>query len=385
MKFSSALTSIIELFRTHDIPLITAPEVYQHLGTANFFVFDSSLLSQWRRGHVPGSIFVGMDDYDSALLPADKKATLVFYCYHSLCTASQMSAKRAKTLGYSKIYIMKEGTRGWVERNYTLTIEDPPPLESPSQPVSSETQTSMYEARTNKAVQRELLRQRLLQQKPRFYCPLTHLALPFLVGAALIAGAIMMLRDMSRWDLLSLPISFVVLNAIEWVIHRNLLHQRSWRFYDRHTPEHHVLYVRDDMSIRSVYEFRHVLVPIYAVFTLFLTAMPVALLLIFLGLRNIGLLFLACGVAYVLLYEWLHLLYHLPPNRFLNRLRPFKFLQQHHAIHHLPQLMQQWNFNTTLPLWDIISGTLYSWRPEIVTSPLTSRRNKPERSQWNHN
>jgi len=374
VKFSSAVKSIVELFQKHDIPLITAHEVRQRLGTDNFFVFDSSLLSQWHRGHIPGAIYVGMDDYDPGLLPANKSATLVFYCYHSLCTASHLSAKRARTLGYSKLYVMKEGTRGWVEKNYALTVEGEQPATEPRPVDSVIRQTAINGPTTNKAASRELLRQRLLQQKPRFYCPLTHLALPFVVGAALIAAAVIMLRNPSRWDLLSIPISFVLLNAIEWLIHRNLLHHRTWRFYDRHTPEHHVLYVRDDMSIRSVYEFRHVLVPIYAVFTLFLTMAPPAALLILLGLRNIGLLFFACGVAYVLIYEWMHLLYHLPPNKFLNHLRPFRFLQQHHAIHHLPQLMQQWNFNTTLPLWDVVSGTLYSWRPKTVTAPVLSHR-----------
>lgn len=361
MKFSSAVKSIVELFLKHDVPLITAQEVHQRLGSPDFFVFDSSLISQWRRGHIPGSIYVGMDDFDPDLLPKNKRATLVFYCYHSLCTASHMSAKRARELGYSRVYVMKDATRGWVARNYELVTDDP--QEATAKPSSAAT--------TTKTLHRELLRQRLLQQKPRFYCPLTHLALPFVVGAGLIAVSIILLRNPSRWDLFSIPISFVVLNALEWFIHRNLLHHRTWRFYDRHTPEHHVLYVRDDMSIRSVYEFRHVLVPIYAVFALFFTTLPPAVLLIVMGLRNIGLIFFACGVAYVLLYEWLHLLYHLPPNRFLNRVRPFKFLQQHHAIHHLPSLMQQWNFNTTLPLWDIVSGTIYSWQPETVTSDKT--------------
>ena len=32
---------------------------------------------------------------------------------------------------------------------------------------------------------------------------------------------------------------------------------------------------------------------------------------------------------------------------------------EHHAVHHTPELMQRWNFNVTVPLWDWVRGTIY--------------------------
>ena len=62
-------------------------------------------------------------------------------------------------------------------------------------------------------------------------------------------------------------------------------------------------------------------------------------------------------MAYVLSYEWLHLAYHLPPDSFVGRLPPIRFLRRHHATHHDPRLMMRWNFNITIPLWDLVRGT----------------------------
>lgn len=231
---------------------------------------------------------------------------------------------------------------------------------------------TIEQALSGRGRHREELRAKLLAQAPRLYCPATHIALPSLAGLGLIVAAALMLRDTTVWQLSSIPVWFVLLNACEWTIHRNLLHHRSWAFYDRHTPEHHALFVGHDMAIRSVYEFRLVLIPIYAVFTLFAAAVPIAAAFALLGQRNLGLLFFASAVGYVLIYEWLHLAYHLPPYKFLNRWGFFRFLRHHHATHHLPQLMQRWNFNTTVPLWDLVRGTIYKRQSEAARRPVES-------------
>lgn len=123
MKVSTLVTCILELFRKHDIPTISAAEVHARLGRPGFFLFDSNLPSQWKQGYIPGAIFLGMEDYDSGLLPPDKNATLVFYCYRPICTASHMSAKWARSLGYQRVYVLKDGTKGWVDANFPLAHE----------------------------------------------------------------------------------------------------------------------------------------------------------------------------------------------------------------------------------------------------------------------
>ena len=67
----------------------------------------------------------------------------------------------------------------------------------------------------------------------------------------------------------------------------------------------------------------------------------------------------ASVVLYVLSYEWLHLAYHLPQDRWLARTALVRTLRRHHQLHHAPHLMHRWNFNVTVPLWDWVRGTVY--------------------------
>ena len=59
-----------------------------------------------------------------------------------------------------------------------------------------------------------------------------------------------------------------------------------------------------------------------------------------------------------LLYEWLHLLHHSPPEGPVAGSRWARWLRRHHARHHDPTRMQQGNFNISLPLFDFLVGTV---------------------------
>lgn len=63
-----------------DIPELTVLEVAARLGQPDFFVFDNNGAGRWRRGHVPGAKNLNAYGYDASALPANKAATLVFYC-----------------------------------------------------------------------------------------------------------------------------------------------------------------------------------------------------------------------------------------------------------------------------------------------------------------
>jgi hypothetical protein len=207
---------------------------------------------------------------------------------------------------------------------------------------------------------RERLRAELMARIPGWYSPWFHLAFPSLVGLGVMAGCLMLLRDVTAWQVAMVPLAYVVMNAGEWRIHRDLLHRRTWPLYvlyDRHTPEHHMVFVTEDMSIRSPREFRLVLVPFYGILAAAVASLPIPLTLAALGQRNLGLLFMATVMAYVVGYEWLHLSYHLPESSRIGRL--VGPLRHHHAVHHDPALMQKWNFNVTVPLWDLVRRTIY--------------------------
>lgn len=214
---------------------------------------------------------------------------------------------------------------------------------------------------------RDDLRRRVVAALPRWYSHWTHLLGPAAIGAVAVAACLALLSGVTRAELAAAAAWLVACNAIEWSIHRNLLHRRSWAVYDKHLPEHHGIFRDHDMAIRTPREFALVLVPGYALFLLFVAFLPVAAALSLLS-PNLALLFLAISISYVLAYEWMHLLYHLPVPR---RGWPgaIEALRRHHAAHHDPKLMQEWNFNTTLPLWDRVRGTRYRSGAEASREP----------------
>jgi rhodanese-related sulfurtransferase len=63
-----------------DIPELSVAEVAARLGQPSFHVFDNNGHGRWARSHVPGAKHLNAYNYDASELPADKTATLVFYC-----------------------------------------------------------------------------------------------------------------------------------------------------------------------------------------------------------------------------------------------------------------------------------------------------------------
>jgi hypothetical protein len=177
--------------------------------------------------------------------------------------------------------------------------------------------------------------------------------------------ALSQVHHLRPWQLGFFAFVLLLSNATEWRAHRDLLHKRFRplaALYDRHTPEHHMIFVQDDMALRSSREFRLVLIPAWGIVALLpVTAPPAALLWAF-GQTNLAALYLAATMIYVVSYEWMHLAWHLPEDSFIGSLRVVRVLRQHHAVHHDPRLMQKWNFNVTVPLWDLVRRTRYPTR-----------------------
>lgn len=73
-----------QYLRKAPIREIPAQEVRQRMHDGTFTLLDANLWGQWVRGHIPGATWVGLEEYDPALLPGDKNRMLVFYCESSL-------------------------------------------------------------------------------------------------------------------------------------------------------------------------------------------------------------------------------------------------------------------------------------------------------------
>lgn len=222
-------------------------------------------------------------------------------------------------------------------------------------------------------------RERVNAAIPRSYSPVFHFLFPSIVGIGLAALGLSFVRHPRWMELLAVPFLYVVSNATEWRAHRDVLHERvpfAPVLYDRHTPIHHRIFTTDDMSIRSPRELAHVLIPPYGVVLIAIAVAPIAALLFLLGQRNVAGLFLATTMLYVVSYEWLHLAYHLPETSFVGRIGVVRALKRHHATHHDPRLMQKWNFNVTVPLWDWVRGTI--WRPASSPHATNSTTDSPK-------
>jgi hypothetical protein len=211
---------------------------------------------------------------------------------------------------------------------------------------------------------RERVRQRALAEIPWWYNPYAHLAATTGIGlAVLVVSGIALMRTptIRLGDLLVVPTVAVFANYFEWRVHKDVLHRRFWPFeviYDKHTPMHHVVYVEEDMALRSVQEFRLVLIPAAGVLGIVLAAAPAAALVARVWSAPAGWLFLLTASSFMVTYEVLHLCYHAPKDGFIGRRRIIQRLRAHHARHHDPRAMQKYNFNVTLPLFDWLLGTI---------------------------
>jgi len=207
---------------------------------------------------------------------------------------------------------------------------------------------------------RDAFRAQVLAERRGWYSPWVHLGVPSVFAVGAIAAAALTIRGLTTLEALFGVGLFVLSNAAEWRIHKSLLHRR-FRFapllYDRHTPMHHRVFVTQDMAIRSPREFQLVLLPAFAIVALGVGLSPIAALIWFHAGHNLACVFVIETMAYVVTYEWLHLSYHLPAESLIGRLALIRFLRRHHAAHHDPTLMQKWNFNVSLPLWDVVKRT----------------------------
>lgn len=216
---------------------------------------------------------------------------------------------------------------------------------------------------------RDRVRNQALAEIPWWYSPYGHLASTTGIGLVVLVASIYGLTRTAaiRWtDVLVVPAVMLLANFFEWRAHKDVLHRRFWPFeviYDKHTPMHHMIYVEEDMALRSKKEFRLVLIPAAGVLGIVLAAAPLAIGLSHFWSGAAGWLFLMTASLYMVSYEVMHLCYHAPKDSFIGRRHIVQVLRAHHAKHHDPRYMQRYNFNVTLPLFDWLMGTMAPKNP----------------------
>lgn len=209
-------------------------------------------------------------------------------------------------------------------------------------------------------IARDSLKKELISAYPSYHHPLIQLCLPSIVGICLAVYLFMQIT----WTWVAIPFtiaSLCIINLIEWLVHKNLFHKPTWPLgfmYKRHAKEHHAVYDSNNMALSRIEEVRLILVPIRTFWILLLFLFGIYSLFSILGFGVWGALFIFLAVIYSMLYEWLHLSFHLPESLVKNSI--LRKLAKHHTIHHDLPLMRMWNFNVVFPLWDYLLGTYRS-------------------------
>jgi hypothetical protein len=190
-----------------------------------------------------------------------------------------------------------------------------------------------------------------------------HIARTATLAGVIAAGGAALATRARPLDWLLAPLFFIVANFIEWMVHRHPMHrpQPPRIMYHNHTLLHHLAFTDGNMPVTRAAELGLVMMPWYTMVGLFAVASPVMVVAGFLRGPGLAGVFLLAAVAYFLMYETLHALYHLPDATLdrlgVGRSRTFRRMQAHHAHHHILGRMAHVNFNVTIPLMDVVLGT----------------------------
>jgi rhodanese-related sulfurtransferase len=92
-------------------------------GKGNFMLVDSRPLPRFQQGTIPGSVNIPYPNWDKVVnrLPADKSATVVFFCQGVTCQMSPLSQRKAIGLGYKNTKVYHEGVPEWQMRDFLET------------------------------------------------------------------------------------------------------------------------------------------------------------------------------------------------------------------------------------------------------------------------
>jgi rhodanese-related sulfurtransferase len=91
----------------------------------NLLLINSLPGPRFKMGYIPGSVNIpdGLFAKMTEKLPKDKSKTLIFYCLGPKCIFSFNSAKKATKLGYTDVYVYREGIPAWSKKGFPIKVE----------------------------------------------------------------------------------------------------------------------------------------------------------------------------------------------------------------------------------------------------------------------
>lgn len=197
---------------------------------------------------------------------------------------------------------------------------------------------------------------------PKNYSGWLHLCINALALLTPIIYGLLQITD-ARLEWLIFPLTIIFGNFTVFWLHKYPLHRPTkWLpyAYNVHTKNHHRFFTHDHFLFESTRDWYILFFPPIVVLGFALIFLPLGFFAVKeLINKEAAHIFVISSATYFLLYEVLHFISHLREDNFLLKFRPFKFMWNHHRIHHNPKVMGKYNFNIVYPLADYIFKTIY--------------------------
>jgi rhodanese-related sulfurtransferase len=103
--------------RLMGLSTISPRDLHQAMQAGPVAAIDVNSRQSWIKARVPGALNLDPVAYSANDLPADKDATVVFYCSNFLCRKAPNAARRAEAMGYRRVQVMSAGISGWLSQN----------------------------------------------------------------------------------------------------------------------------------------------------------------------------------------------------------------------------------------------------------------------------
>jgi rhodanese-related sulfurtransferase len=119
-KHSPRFLKLVEDTKAH-IKELTVDDVKQKLDRGEqFHLVDVREESEWAKGHLPGATHLGKGiiERDIEQQIPDTQSEVVLYCGGGFRSA--LAAENLQKMGYTNVYSMDGGWRGWTERNLPI-------------------------------------------------------------------------------------------------------------------------------------------------------------------------------------------------------------------------------------------------------------------------
>ena len=195
-----------------------------------------------------------------------------------------------------------------------------------------------------------------------WYNGFLHVFIIYSMGGLLLYYYINSITNLKYYELLIIPIIFLLCNIFEWALHKYVMHKpRNFpgarAIYSRHVMQHHQFFSEDEMRFAGAHDWRVTFFPPYALIVFTLMSIPGLIILKLIISANVGWLFIIVTTSMYLIYETMHFCCHIGDNFIVRNLPFVNTLRRHHAAHHDQGLMTKINMNLTFPIADWLFKT----------------------------